>query len=347
MKHLIQHITRLVSRNNFVVMPGVGAFVAHNISARYNIKEQIFTPPYRTISFNPEVKVDDALLLSAYMEHDNLSYQQAEQKMNKDISKLRRVLSTKGVVQFGELGSFSMDINNSVMFEASANGIDDPENFGFQPLFIETLRNQSDKVITIKRKELSRYIAVAAAIVLMFLFVTPISDRIYDGNIKASLSGFASSEQISMMQQLTAYSPKQVVAEPNCEIVPVGYSATKGIVTTNENVADKPAIGIEPKNEVNTVVAVEANIENKAPQADVLQAEVGLKYYIIVASSPSEENAMLAVKELTAKHQAEYNVVKCGKRHRISIASFCSEKEAQSNLLQYQKIFPDAWVLTH
>ena len=348
MKLLIQHITRLIARNNCVIVPGMGAFIAHNIPARYNVKEQTFTPPYRIINFNADIKIDDALLLSAYMEHDNSSYVQAEQSMRSDIGKLRNSLSDKGSVQFGELGMLSMDINSSIMFEPSANGIDDPDNFGLQPLFIETIHSQSEKTITIKRKELSRYIAGIAAIILMFFFVTPISDRAYDNNIKASLSSFASSEQISIMQQLVASSPEQAATKPECEIAPVEYSTTKGVISnesiktdiavpskkTSENPVEQTVTDAIPSN---TTVETSSSIEEAAPQ----------RYYIIVASSPNEQNAQLAIQELTAKHQAEYNVVKCGKRHRIAISSFSNEQEAQNALPRYQAIFSDAWVLIH
>lgn len=347
MKLLIKHITHLISHNNCVIIPGLGAFIAHNISARYDVKEQTFMPPYRTIIFNPVIKIDDALLLSAYMEYDNVSYQQAELSMNKDIDKLRKNLASNGIVQFGELGTFCMDINNSIIFKAATNGIDDPYNFGFQPILIETLHNQSDKVITIKRRELSRYIAAAAAIILMFLFVTPISDRVYDGNIKASLSGFASSEQISMMQQLMASSPEKVVAVPDCEITPLDYSATKGITTSRKETNE--VVEVNAEKEVIAEVKLEepANKETGKGQSSTNSQSVNKSCcYIIVASTPNEQNAQLAIQELNVKHKADYSVVKCGKRHRIAISSFNNEKEAQNNLSQVQAIFPDAWILT-
>lgn len=351
MKVLTQHITRLVAHNNCVIVPGLGAFIARNIPARYNIKEQTFNPPCRTLNFNADIKIDDTLLLSAYMKHGNLPYQQAEQSMHKDIDKLRNKLASKGTVQFGELGTFCMDINSSIMFEASANGIDDPENFGLQPLYISTLNSKDEKTITIKRKELSRYIAVAAAIILMFLFVTPISDKAYENDVKASLSGFASSEQISMMQQLLASSPEQATTTPECEIAPVEYSATKGVTTTKEESTtnnDTNKDNAEPAT-VSAITATPTAAEQTTSTAGTAPAASApqQRYYIIVASSPNEDNAQLAIRELTARHQAEYNIVKCGKRHRIAISSFDSESEAQCALPQYQSIFRDAWILTH
>ena len=73
----------------------------------------------------------------------------------------------------------------------------------------------------------------------------------------------------------------------------------------------------------------------------------GPTYSIIVASTPNEEKANLAIQELSAKMQAEYHVVKGGGRHRIAHSSYCNHNEANDALAQVKGTFPDAWVLTH
>lgn len=328
MENLEKHITRLISRYNCVIIPGFGAFLAHNVPANYDKEEQLFIPPHRTLGFNPQVTVDDALLVSDYMKTGNHPYEKAVDIMNSDITRLRSVLSRKGTVCFGTLGTFSMDINGIISFAPDVNGIDDAENFGFEPLTISELQSQHEKVIVIKRRDLSKYIAAAAAIILTFLFVTPVSDRMFNNNLKASLSDFASSEQISLMQQVTASAPATVDIS-DCEIAPVESSSTIGIVT-------------EPAKTEKPVIATHPAMEPVSPST-----EHQPKHYIIVASSPNAENAQLAIKELGAKKSAEYTVVKCGKRHRIAIECFDTVDKAQDALSGYQATFPDAWVLTY
>ena len=68
------------------------------------------------------------------------------------------------------------------------------------------------------------------------------------------------------------------------------------------------------------------------------------QHHIIVASSPSINNARLAVSELSKKAAHEYTVVDCGKRYRISAGSYSTKEEAQAQLPAIQENFPDAWI---
>ena len=77
MENLVKNISRLIAQHNCVIIPGVGAFLAHRVPACYNAKERVFMPPHRALVFNPQVTVDDALLLSEYMDDGTMSYEEA------------------------------------------------------------------------------------------------------------------------------------------------------------------------------------------------------------------------------------------------------------------------------
>lgn len=336
MENLERHILHLITRHNCVILPGFGAFLAQNVSAHYNADEQMFIPPHRTICFNPQITIDDALLVSSYITSENKSYDEARNIVTNEIASLRRTLSRNSEVQLGNLGTFQMDLKGDIRFIANDNGIDDPHNFGFEPLSVSLLRNIEETItIPIERHKISKYIAAVVAIVVTFLFVTPVSDSAFQKDMQASLTDFASSEQISMMQQLTAKAPSQVSDKDCVEIAPVEFTATKVI----ENI---PESAKETDTRINADNIQTENIVQKEQVADNTTT-----HYIIVASSPNEENAQLAIKELTAKMNAEYTVVKCGKRHRIAINSYTTAGDAQNALSQYQQTFPDAWVLSH
>lgn len=302
----------------------MGAFLAEEVSAHYNAEEQIFMPPYRTMRFNPQVTVDDALLISEYIDREQLSYEEAGKLMNRHINELRSNLSQNSVVRFGELGTFYMNINGNISFEVDANGIDDAVNFGFEPIAIQQLRKFEEKKIVIRHRDLGKIIAAAAAIILTFIFVTPMSDSAFKQNMQASFTGFASSEQISLMQQVGAPAPSQAVNEiENCEISPIDANGNMEILHI-----------VEPTEEVATAEpAVTAPVENKKV------------FHIIVASSPNENNAQLAIKELSAKMEAEYTVVQGNGRHRISIGEYESNSDATAAIKELKSTFPDAWIL--
>jgi hypothetical protein len=303
-------------------MPGVGAFLAHRVPAYYNAAEKVFMPPHRELGFNPQVTMDDALLLSEYMNDGLLSFEEAERCLKNDIDSLRSRLSDNGVVCFGELGTFEMDIEGKISFTPNENSIDDPQNYGFEPLLIAPLKELKKKDIVIKRSSIGKYVsAIAAAIIIIFVLV-PFGNSIYDDSKQMSVAGFTP----------TTTATKAVVApvaETICEIAPVEETVTEHIFTT-------------PANAEQASTAVEAQEHEPA----VVQ-EVSKQYSIIVASTPNSKNAQLAITELSRKMQADYKVVEGDRRFRIAIESYNSEAEANIALERIQATFSDAWVYIH
>ena len=329
-----KHISRLIALHDCVIVPGLGAFLAQRIPAYYNTEEQIFMPPHRTLCFNPHITMDDALLTTAYMQHYGISYNQATAQLKEDVKKLKNNLSRNGEHYLGELGKMSMDIEGNITFTPSENGIDDPANYGFAPLPIATLEQKSERTITIpiSRKRIAQYIAAAAAIVIMFVFVTPLSEHTFKDNTKASFGDFASPEQISMMQQISSPRPAANTDE-SCKIVPV------------ESVRQTAIKEQAPDVEVVAEPATEAS-ESATSVAEIIPADTK-QNHIIGARSPNAENAQLAITELSRKAEFKYSVVECGKRHRISAGSYTTNEEALAQLPAIQANFPDAWIYIH
>lgn len=302
----------MVARHNCVILPGIGAFLAHRVPAHYNFEDRLFMPPHRALGFNPQVTVDDALLLSEYIACEQLSYEEASALLHKDIALFRNELSSKGTVGFGELGIFSMNINNEISFTPGQNGIDDPYNFGFEPLVMPLLSDHKKKDIVIKRNDFGKYIASIAAIIVTVFLLAPIGKKSYEPAMQASVTDIVA-------PSISPASSPAIVESSNevCEIAPVEDTVTENIVTesfANESAAEQ--------------------VVEETP-----------KYHIIVASSPTAENASLAIEELSAKVQAEYRVVEGAGRYRIAYGSYNNNSDAANALSNIKDIFPDAWIL--
>ena len=305
-----------------MILPGIGAFLAHKVPAMYLTKEKVFMPPHRELGFNPNVMVDDALLLSEYVTAENTTYDKAEKSLSRDIASLRRVLSSKGVCCFGELGTFHMNINGEISFVPNENAIDDPENYGLEPLAIPLLSQCEEKTIVIKQRDFSRYIAVAAAVILAFFFVMPVSDSAYEQGMQASIAQLA----------VKAPAVEEIVVEQEA------YSISPIADTVTENIYTEPQ----------EIVAEVTETVVEEPMQEVVEEVVPQNIYsIIVASLPNAQKAQLAITELSRKMKTEYTVVVGDGRHRISVADYSSEAEANEALSAIQSTFPDAWVLTH
>ena len=341
MENLIKYTSKLIAQHNCVIIPELGAFLAHNIPASYNAEDGLFMPPHRTMGFNPQITVDDALLLSEYIDEQQFTYEEAGKALRKDVAKLRHELSAKGIVRFGELGTFSMNVTGGISFDPAPNGIDDPYNFGFEPIAMPLLSQIDKKDIIIKRRNFKKYASIAVAAVLTLFFISPIGDNAYAPSLKA---GFVAVETASPVSEPV----NEAVTINQCEIEPVADTVTENIITKSQTV--EPIIEAQPEQ----VIAVEVA---EVPMAEPVIAEQPAEehviienensFHIIVASTPNEEKAQLAIKELSAKMQAEYSVVKGNGRHRIAHSSYSSIDEANEALAQVKNTFPDAWVLTH
>jgi hypothetical protein len=338
---LIKNISKLIARNDCVIIPGVGAFLAHEVPASYNPEDKMFMPPHRALLFNPNIKVDDMLLLSEYLAGGKYSYSEALSALSKDTADFKKELSAKGALRFGELGTFSMNVKGEFSFAPNPNGIDDPYNFGFEPIAIPLLSQIDKKDIVIKRRNFKKYISIAVASVLTLFFISPIGDNAYTPSLKA---GFVAVETASTVSEPV----NEAVTINQCEIEPVADTVTENIITKSQTV--ESIIEAQPEQ----VVAVEVA---EVPMAEPVVAEQPAEehanienensFHIIVASTPNEEKAQLAIKELSAKMQAEYSVVKGNGRHRIAHSSYSSIDEANEALAQVKNTFPDAWVLTY
>ena len=317
-------------------MPGVGAFLAHRVPACYNATEKVFMPPHRALAFNPQVTVDDALLLSEYMGDGTMSYEEANECLHSDIDALRLKLADTGILYFGDLGTFKMDIDGKISFTPNENSIDDPYNYGFEPLAIAPLKELKKKDIVIKRSNISKYIsAVAAAIVAIFVLI-PIGSSIYNDDAQLSVAGFAPVEKSVRPVAVTP------VSDAVCEIAPVEETVTAHIFTTSEaSLAVEEAQIVEPQAPVTTVA------DATAQEVKEEVKEISRQYSIIVASTPNPDKAQLAITELSRKMQADYQVVQGDRRFRIAIESYETEADANAALERIQATFSDAWVYIH
>ena len=326
MENLVKYTSKLIAQHNCVIIPELGAFLAHSIPASYNAEDGIFMPPHRTLGFDSQITIDDALLLSEYIDEQQLTYEEAGKALHKDVANLRYELSSKGTVRFGELGTFSMNVTGNITFDPAPNGIDDPYNFGFEPILIPLLSECDKNDIVIKRRSIKKYVSVAVAAMLTFFIFSPVGDSAYEPSLKA---GFTAGETMLVAKEAV----EEVATAELCEIEPVADTVTETIITKPQ--ATEPAVEVQAE-----VVEVPATVEPA-------KIENGPTYSIIVASTPNAEKANLAIQELSAKMQAEYHVVEGGGRHRIAHSSYCNHNEANDALAQVKGTFPDAWVLTH
>lgn len=195
MKILISHIEYLLTENDCVIVPGWGGFVAQQHYAV--ITESSVLPPSREICFNPGLVHDDGILLSSIAQTRGISYSEARRLLSNEVEIFNAELSRLQQVTFGKIGTFSFDEDRSLLFVPEVDGQMCLESFGFAPLKLQTLDDlkpavlpaasrerkpfaeQEGDIIHIRfsKRKMLRAMASAAAILILWVFSSPVNDQ--------------------------------------------------------------------------------------------------------------------------------------------------------------------------
>jgi hypothetical protein len=88
-----------------VIIPDLGGFMAHHMDARYDDEEQLFLPPYRTLGFNPQLKINDSLLVQSYIEAYDISYPEALRRIEGEVEELCQHINNQGHYELTDIGT--------------------------------------------------------------------------------------------------------------------------------------------------------------------------------------------------------------------------------------------------
>ncbi len=139
---LDRHIEILLLENDCVIVPGLGGFVAHHISARYDEQDGLFLPPYRTLGFNAQLRMNDSLLVQSYVDAYDLSYPEALSKIENEVEEIYRTLAEEGSFELTDLGSLLRNNEGKLEFEPFESGILTPLYYGLSSF--DFVRNTVD-----------------------------------------------------------------------------------------------------------------------------------------------------------------------------------------------------------
>ena len=100
MIELAKHIEVLLLENDCVIVPGLGGFIAHYRSCVYNEDTGEFCPPARTIGFNPQLKLNDGVLVQSYMSAYDTSFADASRIVEKEVNEFIGLLHEEGKAHY-------------------------------------------------------------------------------------------------------------------------------------------------------------------------------------------------------------------------------------------------------
>ncbi len=362
---LSRHIETLMLTHDCVIVPGLGGFVTHYVSARHVPGEQLFLPPYRSVGFNARLTVNDGLLVQSYMQTYDTTYPETVRLIDDEVTRLKEQLQRDGEYELSGIGRLKLGIGGSYEFIPCEAGVLSPELYGLdafmQPTVTQNVsseegtasskptlplrtkykrfrlkRTDRDYTLSISKELVNYVVAALVAVVCYFAWATPISSGLYSTPGMQTTASMAYEELFSPRQA----DHRQTKAEPtNAQqtILPGEQPARTNQQTQVPN---------EPTRLVNTQAA-QPQHSTTAPHATPELHEQAAHYTIVLASSITQENAERMSRQLKAQGHSEVRPYTRGRMVRVIYGKYATEAQAREAMrtLRNKDFASDAWVM--
>src|SRR5690554_8024466 len=117
MTHLDAILGTLLLRNNCVIIPSFGGFVANNVSAKVDVKNGLITPPTKALSFNKNLSNNDGLIVHHLANEKKISFDEAQSIIALEVQQIKASLNQQKRVNFHNVGFLYINSAGKIAFE--------------------------------------------------------------------------------------------------------------------------------------------------------------------------------------------------------------------------------------
>lgn len=278
----VRHLEYLISRHDCVIVPGLGAVLARNVSAEESVDCGRWTPPCRNYSFNGSLTETDGLLAGSVARALGVSHERATELLADELLGMRRQLDHEGSLSLGRVGRLYRESDEGVLFEPAEKDLLTPfatwyRPFELRPVDVAAAEVSDDESLSkgAKLTPFGRFMRIAAAIIVLVAV------------------GLAVSTPVSVEDAQYASLTLPSIKSPKKVTVPAvdGPAVETVCVETSGVVAESPAL--EGRNKIEIPVAVTKNtvIAKAVKPASSIRLNDFDEYCLVVASLVSEEAA--------------------------------------------------------
>ena len=358
MIELERHIEVLLLNNDCVIIPNFGGFMVHHVEARYDEKDHIFLPPYRTLGFNPQLKMNDSLLAQSYIEAYDISYPEAIKRIESEVDELNQILDNEGEYELNDIGTLHRNEMGSFDFVPCDAGILTPYLYGLSSFELESLSSikaKRNKEVIEAEKETTNIPTGIQALEKANIFAnqSSLSNKTEDEqedqekSIRISISMLRNAAAVAILFVVLMLIPtplsnkkdKLIQSELNTsllyKIIPNDVITEKAGVNPLEKIASKPQT-----ESAKAVKAKEVVEEVNTPKKQETF------YTIVLASRITKKNAEAYTESLKNKGLENAEMIAKGAHVKVICGRYESEKEAYKamNKLNNNPDFADCWV---
>jgi hypothetical protein len=338
MQKIDKHISELLYDYDCVIVPNFGGFVSNYAAAKIHPVQHTFSPPYKRIVFNKNLKNNDGLLANHIAADLNTGFPEALKHIDHFVSGINSQLKEGKKVWIEDVGTLYWDVERNIQFEpATKNYL--LEAFGlvqFQSPAIkrDTLSKRIEKQLIDreptglpkKKNTLKRYVTVAIAVPLIAALIwIPYKTDLLKNTDHATLNPFQSKEII-----------KPGVKENTAETIIIP--------------ADKDSSLTKPTDAKATRQPVTATLVKPVP-ADTTAVVIGrdksidLKFHVVVGCFQIQQNA---VKYIATLQQQNITASIIGQNEKglyvVSCGDYATRRDASIQLNNLRNQQQTVWL---
>lgn len=354
MIEISKHIETLLLTNDCVIVPRLGGFVAHHVASTYVADEHLFLPPSRIIGFNPQLKMNDGLLVQSFMSVYGNSFSDASKMIDGKVDEILDVLHKEGCLHLPNIGELQYNIHDRYHFKPYDNRLVTPYLYGLDGFTIKPL---SELHSADYRQPAS--VAMPASTPNGHAARYPIGHRRQWG-LRIRQASVAASMLIVILLSFFFSTPiaNTEVSPPHCQagLMPdnllnewqkrslaftaIGHAAPAPQATPTQPVVESTPTA--PPAEVAAINPPASTAHASAPSAPAKK-----RYHVIVASVATEQDAYQMAETLKSRGHTDAQAIIGNGKMRVSIASYTTQAEAGkvAEQLRQADTHPGAWVL--
>jgi len=347
---ITQLISELLFKNDCVIVPNLGGFVAQSYPSHFSNGSSLLLPPTKQILFNKNLKHNDGLLVSSYSEKFELSYDLAFIQIEDYKEYIQSLLIVKKRFELLNLGLLYVDLDNEIRFESKIDVNFLIDSFGFQPVIAKEIEKNTepflnktfyeDRKINSTNKSSKKYSVKQIALLAVGLPIT-ITMLVFAANSKpmetimhSSLNPFYTSPKT--YSKLSKSDNKSFFLDKISKASLIEDNKGNATFILSENGVTL----ISSNKEVDEIKEVE-NISLKT-SANYTSAN----YQVVVGCFGIESNASNLIKKLKSKNiNAAISGINAKGLHVVSCGGFNAKSEAIVLVNSLKNEFPNAWIM--
>ena len=352
-----RHIEILLLDNDCVIVPGLGGFTAHHVEARYDDADGVFVPPLRTLGFNPQLKINDSLLVQSYIEAYDICYPEALRRVESEVEELWQHLNNDGSYEMNDIGILEINEEGNIEFTPCEAGILTPNLYGLSSFEMSPLAVEPQESLT---QETNATRAGSPTPITTTVFDTPKVEKKEETFYKETDEDEERTICIKVSLLRNVGIAAAAVIALLLVFTPISHTGLKNVAMGDFNGTSFFSKLMPKDSQMNKIDITAAKVSVKdtvikhvAPKLKADTAKVSTPkakedtFCIVVASSIPQKNADRYVEQLHKRGLTQAYTYVSNHMVRVIYGNYASENDAYNAL---QKVrgnaeFENAWIL--